>query len=242
MNINQLIENLTLEDIELLRVKKLQKEREIPSFSFSRMKMKDLEELVHLKFDLDKTIFNNWFNTENNISEESINFLKNLIKKTAPLLSFYDEEDLKVHFLTPFFLKIDFTSFENEYRDFYHEQITYKADKFILNGKVDFVLAKGLIESHNPYFFIQEFKRAEEYSNPRPQLLAELIAGLEISNFSEIKGAYVIGINWNFVILKKEGKDSYRYFVSKQFDSTKIEDLIAIYKNLVFIKNMMKEI
>jgi hypothetical protein len=220
-----------------------QEQNQIPSFSFSKIKDSDLKKLVKLDFNLDKTIFNNWFNSEIKISKEIINFLEKLLNKTADLIPYYDEEDLKVHFLTPLFLHIDFTSFKKKFRDFYHEQITYKTDKFIFNGKVDFVLAKGLIESEKPYFFIQEFKKGQEFSNPRPQLLAELIAGLELSNFSEIKGAFIVGINWNFVILEKLGKDKYQYFISHTFNSTNFEDLKNIFKNLLFIKNkMIKEV
>ncbi len=36
---------------------------------------------------------------------------------------------------------------------------------------------------------------------------------------------------------KLEGKDKYQYFISQNFDSTKIDDLIDIYKNLLFVKN-----
>ena len=52
-----------------------------------------------------------------------------------------------------------------------------------------------------------------------------------------MRGAYIVGAIWNFVILEKVGVDKYQYYVSQNFDSTKIEDLKAIYKNLVFIKN-----
>jgi hypothetical protein len=57
-----------------------------------------------------------------------------------------------------------------------------------------------------------------------------------------MKGAYIIGAIWNFVILEKLGKNKYQYFVSQNFDSTKIEDLKDIYKNLLFIKNEIIEI
>jgi len=50
------------------------------------------------------------------------------------------------------------------------------------------------------------------------------------------RGAYIIGAIWNFGILKKIGENSYKYYVSLNFDSTKIEDLKGIYKNLMFIK------
>ena len=60
---------------------------------------------------------------------------------------------------------------------------------------------------------------------------------MELNNWKTIRGAYIVGSIWNFVILEKLGKDSYQYFVSINFDSTKIEDLKSIYKNLLFVKN-----
>ena len=115
--------------------------------------------------------------------------------------------------------------------------MSYVTDKFILNGTVDFVVSEGLVVSKKPYFFIQEFKRHEEYGNPRPQLLAELITAVELNDWQFIKGAYITGENWHFVILEKLERHKYQYFISQQFDSTKIEDLTAIYKNLLFVKN-----
>ncbi len=56
-----------------------------------------------------------------------------------------------------------------------------------------------------------------------------------------IKGAYIVGAIWNFVILEKVGKDKYRYFVSQNFDATKIDDIENIYKNLIFIKDEIME-
>ena len=114
--------------------------------------------------------------------------------------------------------------------------ISYKTDKFIFNGTTDFVVSKGLFESEKPYFFIQEFKKGQTDGYPEPQLLAELIAGVELNNETVIKGAYIVGAIWNFVILEKLGKDTYQYYVSENYDSTKIDDLKGIYKNLMFVK------
>ena len=135
--------------------------------------------------------------------------------------------------------KVDFFLLDKKIRGFYEEKLTYKTDKFILNGTLDFVVSQGLIKSEKPYFFIQEFKRGEYFSNPRPQLLAELISAVELNNISFMKGAYIIGAIWNFVILEKLGKDKYQYFVSANFDSTKINDLKDIYKNLLYIKSKL---
>ena len=46
-----------------------------------------------------------------------------------------------------------------------------------------------------------------------------------------------MGAIWNFVILEKLSKNHYQYFISQNFDSTKIEDLKEIYKILSFVKH-----
>lgn len=122
-------------------------------------------------------------------------------------------------------------------RDFYELQISYKTSQFKLSGTVDFVVSEGLVESKKPYFFIQEFKRSEEYGNPRPQLLAELISAVELNNWKFIKGAYIIAGIWHFAILEKLETGKYQYYISQYFDSTRIGDLKLIYKNLLFVKN-----
>ena len=241
MSINELLENLTLEDIELLRQKKLEIGGEIPSFSYSKIRFSDLENFINLKHSLKGSRFKTWFENSIEITKETEKFLEQLLVKNRDLIKYFDEEDLKVHFLTPIFLKVDFFSLENEHRDFYNEKITYKTDKFILNGEVDFVFSKGLFKSEKPYFFIQEFKKGKTLSDPEPQLLAELIAGIELNNWQEIKGAYIVGAIWNFVILEKLGKNKYQYFISENFDSSKTEGLEGIYKNLLFVKKEIIE-
>jgi hypothetical protein len=68
-----------------------------------------------------------------------------------------------------------------------------------------------------------------------------MIAGLEISEVNQIKGAYIIGAIWNFVILEKVDENSYRYWISQNFDSSDLEKLKLIYKNLLFIKSEILE-
>jgi len=221
------------------RLNKLEGKNEdgIPTFNYSSIKFSDLNSLVDIKLKIDEIKFDYWFNNNINIDDNTISFFEKLIEKTKPLMKYYKEEDLKLHFLGHLFGKVDFTSYENNFRDFYNEKLTYKTDKFIFNGETDFILSEGLINSEKPYFFIQEFKKGKVSTDPEPQLLAELISAVELNNWNIIKGAYIVGSIWNFVILEKLGKDKYQYFVSDNFDSSKIEDLKSIYKNLVFIKN-----
>jgi hypothetical protein len=147
--------------------------------------------------NLNTQIFNTWFNNHITISNEIENFLIELIENNDVLIKSYNEEELKVKFLALLLYKVNFKSIENNFRDFYELQLTYKTHKFIFNGTVNFVVSKGLVYSQKPYFFIQEFKKSEEYSNPRPQLLAELISAVELNDFKIIKGAYIISSSSN---------------------------------------------
>jgi hypothetical protein len=238
------IENLTKEDLELINKEFSKRENQIPTYQYSKIRDTDLRNLVDIEENLEKQIFNRWFNNKITISNEIESFLKELIEHNEGLIKSYNEEELKVKFLALLLYKIDFQSIENNFRDFYEVQLKYTTDKFIFNGTTDFLVSKGLVYSKKPYFFIQEFKKGEEYSNPRPQLLAELISAVELNNFTTIKGAYIIGAIWNFVILEKLAEHKYQYFVSQNFDSTKIEDLKDIYRNLLVVKdeiiNMVK--
>jgi hypothetical protein len=237
MSIEQFLENITLEELEELKRLKETKSKHVPTYSFSKIRFRDLKKLVYLKRKLNnENIFYNWFNFDYNLQDEEILFLETLLKKELPYLHIYKEENLKVKFITPILNKINFV-IDDEIRDFYNEKITYESDKFIFSGETDFVFAKGIEELEKPYFFIQEFKKSKENSDPEPQLLAELISAVELNNWESIKGTYIVGAIWNFVILEKLEKHKYQYYVSQNFDSTKLEDLKDIYKNLLFIKN-----
>jgi hypothetical protein len=212
-------------------------ENQIPTYQYSKIRDIELKKLFEIEQKLDDQIFDEWFNYPIEIDDSVEMFLINLIKKNKFLVERYHEEDLKIYYITPLLNQIDFLLKDKEIRGFYELPMSYATEQFILNGTVDFVVSQGLIESKKPYFFIQEFKRHEEYGNPRPQLLAELISGVELNDWRFIKGAYITGENWHFVILEKLERHKYQYFISQQFDSTKIEDLKGIYRNLLFVKN-----
>jgi len=210
---------------------------EIPSYSFNQITLLELRSIVGIKLKLNEMV-DDWFNHSSvTLDNTDISFLENLINKHAFSIETYSDSTLKVKFIAPILNRIDFSNLEKEVCDFYDESLTYKTEKFILTGKVDFMVSKGYFYSETPYFFIQEFKPSTTAKNPQPQLLAELISAVELNNWKFIKGAYIIGGNWHFVILEKLERHKYQYFISQNFDSTKIEDLKSIYKNLLFVKN-----
>lgn len=231
---------------ELERIEQLEREiRELKGlkeanakelFSYSKITLEELKRVVKLKKIFDDTPFEKWFSLDKEIPQEDSTFLKILLSKYGKFIKSYEEETLKANFIIPIINRVDFLSIELETAPFYEEMITYETENFIFSGTTDFMVSKGLEYSEKPYFFIQEFKKGKFNSDPEPQLLAELISAIELNNETFMRGAYIVGAIWNFVILEKLGTDKYQYFVSENFDSTKIEDLKGIYRNLVFVK------
>ncbi len=235
------IELRLLKEIEALkqeiRLIKGESPEQKPTYQYSKIRDSDLENLVDIEKNLDKSIFKQWFEQPITVDNSVEAMFIDLIQDNELLIDSYSEEDLKVNFLVPVLNKVHFKSFKDNVRDFYELPLRYETENFIFNGTTDFVVSSGLVKSKTPYFFIQEFKRSEEYGNPRPPLLAELISAVELNHWQSIKGAYIIGAMWHFVILEKLGNNKYQYFVSQNFDSMRIEDLKAIYKHLLYVKN-----
>ena len=240
MSLEEFVKNLTKEDLEAINLEFAKKEDKIPTFTFGKITFDNLKSIVDIEKKFDDEIFDSWFD-ELEITQDKIEFLEILLKKYGKFIKAYKEETLKANFIIPIINSVDYQSIKSKFSTFYEEILIYENDKFILNGEVDFVVSRGLEYSEKPYFFIQEFKKGKQTTDPEPQLLAELISGVELNNWKIIKGAYIVGSIWNFVILEKLGKDKYQYFVSPNFDSTKIEDLKGIYKNLLFVKNEIIE-
>lgn len=237
MSLEQFLASISEEDLKRLNEEYYKRQNKIPTYQYSKITFSILKELVSIKQNIDNSIFDEWFNNNQKVEEKTIKMFEKLIIENEPLIESYSEEDLKVNFLIPILNEVHFKSYENEFRDFYELPMRYETKNFVFNGTTDFVVSKGLIESEKPYFLIQEFKKGKQNGYPESQLLAELISGVELNKWTEIKGAYVVGSLWFFVILQKIGTNKYQYFVSKKYDGMRVDDLITIYKNLLDIKN-----
>jgi hypothetical protein len=236
------IEQHLLEEIAELkkRLAKYEKEEKTsppkPTYSFSKISEKKLKELLNVKNILSVgSKFDDWFYNKIEISERESKFLKRLLEKRQNRIRIYNEQALSMKFISSILNEVDFEIPEREITDFYENSISYDFGGFIFSGEPDFFVAKGVTEPETPYFFIQEFKKTKDPKYPEPQLVAEMVVALEISELSQVKGAFIVGINWHFVILEKV-ENRYQYFVSEPLLATRIEDLKLIYKNLLFVK------
>ena len=223
-------------EVAALKYCQVEKSTGLPSYQYNKISFNQLENLVDIQQEITKYQFDYWFNANISIDDTIVVFLEKLIDKEKRYIKIYNKEDLKVNFIIPVLNKVNFKISDN-IRSFYEEEITYTSDSFIFNGTTDFLVSKGFRRPKKPCSFIQKFKNSRSNIFPEPQLLAELISAVELNDWKIIRGAYIIGAIWSFVILERLKVGKYQYFVSKNFDCTKIDDLKNIFKHLTFVKN-----
>ncbi len=202
--------------------------------SFNTIEYDELCEIINLIPKTAGNIFDEWFNFDYSLSDSEISFLKDLIIENEFYVSSYTEEELKMKFLSPLLNKISFRQANK--RDWYERPLVAEINGEKIGGIVDFMVAKGEKTPVSPYFFIQEFKRTKHASLPDEQLLAEMLVATILNKTNLIRGAYIIGRIWNFMILEKIGENSFQYFISKSFDSLDFDGLKQIFINLQAVK------
>lgn len=208
------------------------------TFHYSSITLNELEEIFDIEKVQDRTIFNEWFNQKYEFLSTENMFLEKLISKNAIHINDYTELELISKFIAPILNQVDFEIKEKQIRDWYEASLKYETEHFSFNGRCDFVVAKGYDKPINPYFFIQEFKQSSA-SFPEYQLLAELIVATLINDSRQIKGAFVIGSMWVFMVLKKLDGNKYQYSLSKKYDAIELAELKDIYN---FLQNIKKQL
>ncbi len=206
----------------------------ITEVTFRNATFTELEEIVAIEKKYDKNKFDNWSAFKYDLSEIEEVYLQTLIEKNRLFLHSYNEEQLKMKFISSLLNKVDY--FFDDIKDWYEYSLSAEVNGVLFKGKTDFMLAKGTVEPKKPYFFLQEFKRSHSDKNPEFQILAEMLVAIELNKSKQSQGVFVVGANWYFIILEKLEAGNYEYFVSKGYECLDINDLKQIYKNLQAVK------
>ncbi len=202
---------------------------------FRNAGLEELMKVVNIKKIVNYKKFEKWFSYDYKITENEIDFLKELISVNELYLSYYNEQKLSMRFVAPILLRVNF-QFKDVF-DWYQNEIIAEINGFTFKGIPDFLVAKGIEKPKNPFFFLQEYKKSlNAYGNPENQVLAAMLAAINLNNSKKIIGSFVIGRFWQFIILEKSENNNYEYFVSKGFDALDFENLKQIYINLQAVK------
>jgi hypothetical protein len=185
---------------------------------------------------------NDWLQTNDSVDDYDNQTLDKALKRYAALGKGWNEEELKMHFISDIF-KVADPNIPNVCKTFFERPLEGVVNNYLMHVVTDCMIASPRLggDPDKPYFFLQEFKQAQNYgktdrSGGRPQgqmLAAMLLAQEQNKDGKHLYGCYVIEKNWHFTTLL--GLD---YCVSRQYDSTQKHDLLQI----VFILRKLKEL
>jgi hypothetical protein len=179
-----------------------------------------------------------WLSSTGSINHEEQYMLDKVLIKLIDNADSWNEEELKMSFISIIILIADF---ENPIRTYYDREISAEINGIYLSSKVDMMLSKGIGELiKTPYFFLHEYKREKKYSgDPIGQMLGGMLIGQAKNNNDNrnpdqsVYGCYVQGRYWFFSTMIGN-----QYVISQGFDASKIEDVYRI----IFILRRLKEI
>jgi hypothetical protein len=201
--------------------------------TFNEATLSRLEKRFGLQEIQEHQLLTNWLTSEAIITDEERKELLKLQKKHSNYIYSYNESELTTKVITPI---INLVDFETEYSwSFLQRELSAVIDGELLNGKPDLMIAKGTKDPEMPYFCLHEYKRAFDNSgDPAGQCLAAMLVAQELNHAQRmIYGAFVVGADWFFMILKDK-----TYSVSSVYVVTKLE-IFDIFRILKAMKNQI---
>ena len=180
-----------------------------------------------------------WVNSKLAISSFEKEVLLNLLHATKIRMEDWNEEGLKFNFIAPILSLVQFNSDKLKYTAFADEKLEVEVGEYLLTGKLDWFVAKGIYKPETPIFFLHEYKRGKgNPSDPDGQILAEMLASRTLNNQENevMYGIVVLGRSWTFIVLKGN-----EYAFSKAFDSRLPEQLIEMFEILKASKEIIEQ-
>ena len=182
-------------------------------------------------------VLNQWLQTQDALDDFELMTLDRALNRYFLLAASWNEEELKMHFISAI-LNVADTNIPEVCKTFFERPLHGIINNYEMTVITDCMVARPKLagDPDKPYFFLQEFKQSQRFGRTDPQgqmLAAMLLAQQANADDKYLYGCFVVENNWRFTTLK--GLD---YCVSLQFDATKKDDLIQI----VFILRKLKEL
>jgi len=205
-----------------------------------KRKFEDWEfEQIHKEFGYKRhyknfALLETWQACDEPINATEMQRLEQLRERLFYYAETWNEDELKFMFISQLVELVDFYS--EHYKIFTQRKFAAVIGEWVVNGVVDFVVARGLQNPSQPFFFLHEYKQERKRDNdPLGQLLIEMLVTQQ-QNESPISlyGCYVVGRNYFFVVLQGQ-----EYAVSHEFDASS-DDIIAIFRMFRFVKHTIE--
>ena len=182
-------------------------------------------------------VLTRWLDVEGTLDEFENTTINNALQRFQKLSAGWNEEELKMHFISPI-LNITDINIDGICKTYFERPLEGVVQNKLMHVKTDCMVAQPKLGGgpNKPYFFLQEFKQKQLWgkTDPEGQMLAAMLLAQEFNADGHyLYGCFVKENNWRFTTLK--GLD---YCVSQQYDATRKEDLHQI----VFILRKLKEL
>lgn len=148
----------------------------------------------------------------------------------------WNEHELDSRFIGPIFTLVDYSS--TKFNHFAQRDIEGCVAGIRLFGKPDGIIATGRREPEKPFFAFQEYKRKlDPHGDPAGQALAAMLVGQSLdTNAKPLYGCYVIGQDWQFMVLEEK-----QYAISQDFSAI-TDEIFDIFRILKTLKQMVIEL
>ncbi|MEN0003021.1 MAG: hypothetical protein AAF798_02715 [Bacteroidota bacterium] len=204
----------------------------IQIMGFKERSTQQIKQLFQLTTLTEMPELTEWLNAPSNIPPETVRFLDDLSLFAKDRIWFWNEDELKLHFIFPFMHHLNLRS--PHFSVFAERPIRATFDNSIqLRGTFDLLIASGEYEPELPYFCFHEYKKEKGTADdPIAQLLCAMLVGWHMNEAEfPIYGVYVVGRNWFFVVLKDN-----TYAISNVYSITRIDDLKTIFSILKYLE------
>lgn len=174
-----------------------------------------------------------WENADIDISEFEKNNLLNFQKSLIRGGRAWNEVELENKFISPLIITAGIDDEKIGY--FLERPLSGIIGDYELSGIVDGMIATGIRNPQLPYFCFHEYKRSiENQGTPDAQVLAAMLVARELNqNKLPIYGLFVVGIVWNFIVLKDN-----QYCISRTFHADN-EEIFIIFKMIKALKEII---
>jgi hypothetical protein len=179
----------------------------------------------------------NWLKTNDSVTDFEEKMLDMALKRYADLGRGWNEEELKMHFISTIFNVAD-PNIANVCKTYFERPLEGIVNNYALHVVTDCMIASPKLggDPNKPYFFLQEFKQAQRFgrTDPQGQMLAAMLLAQQINADEKyLYGCYVVEKQWTFTTFLDR-----TYCQSQSYNSTKKEDLLQI----VYILRKLKEL
>ncbi len=201
--------------------------------TFKDWTLTTLEDALGIKQIWKSELLEQWEHADIEINEFEKTTLLHLQKSLIRGGRAWNEVELENKFISPLIMTAGIDDEQIGY--FLERPLSGVVGDYELSGTVDGMIATGFREPKMPYFCFHEYKRSiENQGTPDAQVLAAMLVAREQNqNKHPIYGLFVVGLNWNFIVLT--GND---YCISKTYQADD-EDIFAIFKMIKLLKQII---